>query len=364
MTSQHDNSRRVRVLVADDSAFMRTALTRMIESDPSLQVTATAQTGVEALEKIAALQPDVVTLDVEMPGLNGLETLKRIMKEFPRPVLMVSSLTQEGAETTIEALGIGAFDYVPKQQSFVSLDIIKIRDDLVAKIKAAAESRSKRPVPKVAAAPPVQKAHSTTKIHAPASVVAVGTSTGGPKALQEILPLLPADLPVGVLVVQHMPKGFTGPFARRLDTLCKVTVREAVHDELIEPGVVYIAPAGQHMTVARKTSSKVAIRLSCSPEGTLHRPSVDVMMRSVAEVYRALCVGVIMTGMGADGVQGMQAITDAGGITVGQDEASCTVYGMPRSCAEAGVVQRVASLTQIPEQILEATNYSKRSSHP
>lgn len=358
----HDNPQLVRVLVADDSAFMRTALTRMIESDPALRVSATAQTGLEALEKIAALQPDVVTLDVEMPGLNGLETLKRIMKEFPRPVIMVSSLTQEGAETTIEALGIGAFDYVPKQQSFVSLDIIKIRDELVAKIKAAAESGRRRPAAKATAAPPPPpKTHTAGTFHAPASVIALGTSTGGPKALQEILPLLPADLPVGVLIVQHMPKGFTGPFARRLDTLCKVTVREAAHDDLIEPGVVYIAPAGQHMTVARRTASKVVIRLSLSPEGTLHRPSVDVMMLSVAEVYRALCLGVIMTGMGADGLHGMQAIAGAGGVTLGQDEASCTVYGMPRSCAEAGVVQRVAPLMQIPEQILQATNYSKRA---
>jgi len=361
MNDQHDNPQLVRVLVADDSAFMRTALTRMIESDPSLRVSATAQTGLEALEKIAALQPDVVTLDVEMPGLNGLETLKRIMKEFPRPVLMVSSLTQEGAETTIEALGIGAFDYVPKQQSFVSLDIIKIRDDLVAKIKAAAESKRRRPMAKVTAPPLPPKTYTAGTFHAPASVVALGTSTGGPKALQEILPLLPADLPVAVLVVQHMPKGFTGPFARRLDNLCKVAVREATHDELIEPSVVYIAPAGQHMTVARRTHSKVVIRLSDSPEGTLHKPSVDVTMLSVAEVYRALCMGVIMTGMGADGVQGMQAIAGAGGITLGQDEASCTVYGMPRSCAEAGVVQRVAPLLQIPEQILQATNYRKRA---
>lgn len=361
MNDARENSPVIRVLVADDSAFMRTALTRMIESDVSLRVTATAQNGKEALEKIASLQPDVVTLDVEMPGLNGLETLRHIMKEFPRPVIMVSSLTQEGAETTLEALAIGAFDCVPKQQSFASLDIVKIRDDLIAKIKAAAETAYRRPVARVAAAALTPTIPARTGFHAPPSVIALGTSTGGPKALQEILPLLPADLSVGVLIVQHMPQGFTGPFARRLDNLCQVSVREATHDELIEPGTVYIAPAGQHMTVARRRSSKVAIQLSQFPEGTLHRPSVDVMMLSVAEVFRALCMGVIMTGMGADGVQGMQAIAREGGMTVGQDEASCTVYGMPRSCAEAGVLQRVVPLAQIPQHILLATRYQKRA---
>lgn len=357
MTPNSGNAHLIRVLVADDSAFMRTAITRMIESDSALRVSGTAQTGHEALEKIAALKPDVVTLDVEMPGLNGIETLKRIMKDRPLPVIMVSSLTQEGAETTLEALSLGAFDYVPKQQSFVSLDIVKIRDDLIGKIKAAAESgqrwRARAPGP-AASAPAL---HLPTTEHVPASVVALGTSTGGPKALQEILPMLPNDLGVGVLIVQHMPKGFTGPFARRLDGLCKVTVREAVHEETVDPGVVYIAPAGKHMTVQRRTPSKVAIQLSALPDNLLHIPSVDVMMLSVAKVYQANCLGVIMTGMGADGLQGMQAIARQGGTTLGQDEASCTVYGMPRSCAESGVLQRVVPLQQIPEQILMATRY-------
>ncbi|HUK23311.1 MAG TPA: chemotaxis response regulator protein-glutamate methylesterase [Terriglobales bacterium] len=363
MTLPTDNPRLIRVLVADDSAFMRTAITRMIESDPGMRVASTAQTGQEALDKIAALQPDVVTLDVEMPGLNGLETLKRIMKDSPRPVIMVSSLTQEGAETTLEALGIGAFDYVPKQQSFVSLDIVKIRDDLVAKIRAAAENGRRqfrpRPAKPQPAAPP--KAAAAAHAHPPVNIVALGTSTGGPKALQEILPMLPKDLPVGVLIVQHMPKGFTGPFARRLNGLCKVSVREAAQEEIIEPGAVYIAPAGQHMTVHRHTASKFSLRLSNTPDHVLHIPSVDVMMLSVAETFRSNCLGVIMTGMGADGLQGMEAISRNGGVTVGQDEPTCTVYGMPRSCAEKGILQRVVPLNQIPEQILLATHYRPRT---
>lgn len=355
-------SRPVKVLVADDSAFMRTALTRMIESDPGLRVCGTAQTGNQALEQIPILQPDVVTLDIEMPGLNGLETLKRIMKNMPRPVIMVSSLTSEGAQATLDALSYGAFDCVPKQLSYVSLDIIKIREDLISKVKAAAEVGRRSTAfattrPAITSAP-VELRFTT---HVPPSIIAIGTSTGGPRALQEILPMFPADLPVSVLVVQHMPPGFTGPFARRLDNLCKIAVREAANEEPLQPGVVYIAPAGQHMTVYRRTNSKCSIRLSQFPDHTLHMPSVDVMMLSVAEAYRALSMGIIMTGMGADGLEGMRAILHEGGITLGQDEASCTVWGMPRSCAEADVLQRVVSLRQIPEQILQSLRYRRHN---
>src|SRR5208337_3248397 len=196
--------------------------------------------------------------------------------------------------------------------------------------------------------------------HSVPAVVAIGTSTGGPKALQQILPMLPADLPVGLLIVQHMPLGFTGPFARRLNGLCKIAVQEAAQGDRISPGVAYIAPAGQHATVERQSPSALRIHLSSSPQGTLHIPSVDVTMLSVAESCRALSMGIIMTGMGADGLQGMKAIAHEGGVTLGQDEASCTVYGMPRSCAEAGVLQRVVPLAGIPEQILLATRYRQR----
>lgn len=348
----------IKVLVADDSAFMRTALARMIESDASLHVVGTAQNGLEALEKIGRLQPDVVTLDIAMPGLNGLETLKRVMRDSPRPVIMVSSLTQEGADTTLEALALGAFDYVPKQLSYASLDIVKVRDDLVSKIKAAARSRlyGFRQVPRTEfRSAPV----AATPYHGVPSIVAIGTSTGGPRALQEILPALPQDLPVGVLVVQHMPPGFTGPFAKRLNGLCKVAVHEAEPGMLVERGHVYIAQAGKHMTVCRRTSSQAVLHLSSTPNSTIHKPSVDVMMLSVAETFRSLAMGVIMTGMGADGALGMKAIFQAGGLTVGQDEATCAVYGMPRSCAEMGILKRVVPLPDIPRQILSALAYRK-----
>ena len=362
MPTHLENSRLIRVLVADDSAFMRTALTQMIESDPELRVSATAQNGTEALEKVNFLQPDVVTLDVEMPEMNGLEALRRIMQSSPRPVIMVSSQTSKGAETTLEALACGAFDYVAKQSSFVALDIVNIRDELIAKIKAAAESGRRQPhtpVTTVAASAP--KAVARRAVNITPTIVALGISTGGPKALQEILPMLPADLQVGVLIVQHMPLGFTGPFARRLDDLCQISVCEAENEAPIHPGVAYIAPAGQHMTVYhRPTLGQYSIRLSHTPEKTLHTPSVDVMMRSVAETFRAASMGVIMTGMGSDGLEGMRAIVHEGGVTLGQDEASCAVYGMPRACAEKGLLQKVVSLPHIPEQILHATQYKPR----
>ncbi|HZP63670.1 MAG TPA: chemotaxis response regulator protein-glutamate methylesterase [Terriglobales bacterium] len=352
------SARLTRVLVTDDSAFMRTALTRMIESDPDLRVSDTAQSGVEALEKISATQPDVVTLDVEMPGLDGLETLRRIMKDSPRPVIMVSSLTQEGAETTLEALDIGAFDYVPKQLSYVSLDIIKIRDDLIAKIKAAAETG--RRIHKKPAMPFAGSTISASSTYNTApQIVAIGTSTGGPKALQEILPRFPADFPVPIVIVQHMPPGFTGPFARRLNNLCNVVVREATHDEPVSAGCVYIAPAGRQMTVSRAASAIAKIELSDGPGNALHKPSVDLMMCSVADVFRDRCMGVIMTGMGADGLVGMRAIASAGGFTVGQEESTCVVYGMPRCCAEAGLLRRVAPLTDLPAVVMQATRYRK-----
>jgi len=360
MNDSRVSPRLIRVLVTDDSAFMRTALTRMIESDPELRVSDTAQTGAEALQKISVNPPDVVTLDVEMPGLDGLETLRRIMAECPRPVIMVSSLTQEGAETTLEALDIGAFDYVPKQLSYVSLDIINIRDDLIAKIRAAAEVGKRiHKKPGVASAASPTSAPSTFTIVP--EIVAIGTSTGGPKALQQILPSLPADLPVPVLIVQHMPPGFTGPFARRLNNLCRISVREATQGDSVSAGCVYIAPAGRQMTILRATSASPRIELSDFPENALHKPSVDVMMCSVAGIFRDRCMGIIMTGMGADGLEGMRAIANAGGLTVGQDEHSCTVYGMPRCCAEAGILRRVVPLNDLPPVLLQATRYRKHA---
>ena len=365
MDTELSNSQ-VRVLIVDDSAFMRTVLARMVGSDPSLWVVGTAASGSEALQKIVSLDPDVITLDVQMPGLDGLQTLRRIQAEFPRPVIMVSSTTLKDAESTLSALAAGAFDYVPKQLSATSLDILDIRDDLVAKIKAAAESRrSKEQASKEHAIlprkPPQPVTMPITRASSSVSaIVVMGISTGGPTALEEILPTLPGDLPVPILLVQHMPVGFTAPFANRLNNLCAISVREASQGEILQPGVVYLAPAGSHMTVHRPTNARTLICLTPSkPDIRLHIPSADVTMQSVASVFHSQAMGVIMTGMGSDGAQGMSAIHREGGFTLGQDELSCTVYGMPRACAEMGILDRVVPLSQIPREILRATRYRK-----
>jgi two-component system, chemotaxis family, protein-glutamate methylesterase/glutaminase len=353
-----ENSR-TRVLIVDDSAFMRTALASMVDSDPELHVVATAADGNDALKKVPAFDPDVVMLDMQMPGMDGLQTLREIMKRFPRPVIMVSSVTSRGADATLNALEAGAFDYLPKQLSNSSLDITHLRGDLIRKIKAAAQSwqvrEEKFPPRKVSSAMISSPSHNSVP-----AIVAIGVSTGGPKALSEILPRFPADLPVPIVIVQHMPFGFTGPLAARLNNLSPIFISEAAHGDAIRPGTVYVAPAGSHLTVARGTAETV-IRLSKMPEGQEHTPSIDVMMQSVASVYGSQAMGVIMTGMGSDGAQGMKAIHQKGGLTVGQDKESCAVYGMPRICAEMEVLDRIVPLSQIPEEILQATQYSKAS---
>lgn len=350
----------VRVLIVDDSAFMRTALTRMIAAEPEFEVIGTARDGSDALAKIASLNPDVVTLDIQMPGLDGLATLRCIMNQFPRPVIMVSSVTEHDANATFTALGAGAFDYIPKQMSETSLDIHHIREDLVAKIRAAAHSR--KPAPSETPKKPSRSAAEyDSAVSTAAAIVVMGASTGGPKALEEILPLLPQDLAIPILIVQHMPSGFTAAFAKRLNSMCSVEVREATHDEPIVPGVVYVAPAGMHMTVHRGPDLQGFISLGFKPELHLHMPSVDVTMKSVAQHFRNLAMGVILTGMGTDGAEGMKAIHMQGGFTIAQDEESCAVYGMPRACAELGAVARVVPLGRISSQILEATRYRKRA---
>src|SRR5579871_2061502 len=268
MNQSPTSQRTVRVLIVDDSAFMRTALARMVASEAGFEVAATACSGSDALEKISSLDPDVVTLDVEMPGLDGLGTLRCIMNRFPRPVIMVSAATENNAEMTFGALSAGAFDYIPKRLSATSLEIAHIRSDLVTKIRAAAHARRSHPAIPNSRKPPrpahVGSADATTE--AP-EIVVIGTSTGGPKALQEILPRFRRDLPVPLLIVQHMPAGFTAPFAQRLNTLCSITVREATNRELVRPGVAYIAPSGTHLRVQRRLSdSQTIVCLNPHPE--------------------------------------------------------------------------------------------------
>ena len=348
----------VRVLIVDDSAFMRAALTRMIQSEAGFQVVGAASSGADALSKIPALDPEVVTLDVHMPGMDGLQTLRCIMNRFPRPVIMVSAVTEKDAEITFNALSAGAFDYVPKQMSPSSLEIAHIRADLIAKIRAASLAAANNLLgrkPPRSAAPARQFSLPVTP-----AIVAIATSTGGPRALEQILPRFPADFPLPILIVQHMPAGFTRTFAQRLRSLCAIDVHEALSGELVQPGKVCICPAGLHMRVRRPAPAAPAvISLDRDPSNALHIPSADVLMESVAQVYRNRSLGVIMTGMGSDGAHGMQAIYRQGGFTIGQDEATCIVYGMPKACADLGVLSRVVPLLEIPGEILQAARRRK-----
>jgi two-component system chemotaxis response regulator CheB len=338
-----------RVLVVDDSAFMRTALRRMIESDPALQVVDTAVDGVDALQKALDLRPDVITMDIEMPRMTGLEALSRIMELAPCPVIMVSAFTQAHAEATIEALCRGACDFLSKDLSCTSLDIIRIKDELIAKCKAAA-SQKRRPPQPIPIAPSARMVPHIVYNFAVPRIVCIGTSTGGARALQQILPMLPAEFPAPVVIVQHMPSGFTAPFASRLDSLCSNHVKESEPNEPLLPGVIYIARAGQQLRVLRRGSA-VSAHMSMMPANTPHIPSVDILMLSAAEQFAQHAMGVILTGMGNDGQQGMAAIHSAGGYTLAEDERSCTVYGMPRACAESGVLHNVLPLDEIPGEI-------------
>ena len=379
------NSKKTTVFVADDSSFMRAALTRMIESDEELSVIGTARNGLEALAKISSLQPDVVTLDIDMPGMDGFEILKRVMSDLPRPIIVVSSIARGGAQATLEALELGAFDCVAKNLNYASEDVMKVQEELVNKIKAAAAAktlaeflptRSYSPGRFNAAAglgrnragtqvsstatPPFSNGGgvpSRTEKFAHRSVpaiIAIGTSTGGPRALQTILSGLPATLPTPVVVVQHMPSGFIEPLVGRLNQLIALEVRQAEEGEPLLPGYVYLAPSGRHLTFRRLNQRAIVGHLSPLPGNLRHIPSVDIMMLSAAKVFQSATMGIILSGMGNDGAEGMQAIFQQGGYTLGQDQASCAVYGMPRACEERGILRESVSLSEIANRILAA----------
>ena len=355
----------IRALIVDDSAFMRKALTNMLQTDREIEVVATARNGDEALDKIFKLKPDLVTLDVEMPGMNGLEVLKIIMEQMPLPVLIVSSLTSEGAQTTLEALDLGAIDFIPKSLADVSLNILKIKDDLITKIKAIAHKRPSF-LNKAGQECPAYRTHRLDRrdfltpswqkkknfIHHKVGVVAIGTSTGGPKALQELLSPLPADFPTGIVIVQHMPAAFTGPFAQRLDQLCAIKVKEAEPGDTIQSGLALLAPGNLHMKVVRKKATEVNLELTPYPGNLPYCPSVDIMMASVAEVYPGRCIGVILTGMGHDGRDGVLRIKQSQGKTLAQDEDSCVVFGMPKAAIETGAIDKVVSLSEMPGELI------------
>ncbi|MEE8352955.1 MAG: chemotaxis response regulator protein-glutamate methylesterase [Dehalococcoidales bacterium] len=340
----------VKVLIVDDSSFARLSITRQLTADPEIDVVGVARNGIEALEKMKALVPNVVTLDIEMPRMDGLQTLSHIMAEQPTPVVMLSSLTGEGTATTIRALELGAVDYYLKSSPASPVEPLGLNDSLVTKVKMAARvsgsklrmlAHTAKPRRVARTAPPRSPAP-------PKKTIVIGSSTGGPSALYEVLPNLPANIPASMLVVQHMPPSFTRSLAERLDQLSEVQVREASTGDRLVAGQVLVAPGDYHMAV----SPDGRIRLTQDAPVLGLRPAVDITMKSAASVYGADTIGVILTGMGSDGTKGAAAIRSAGGKVTTQDEASCVVYGMPRSVVESGNSDTAVTLPRMAREIL------------
>jgi two-component system chemotaxis response regulator CheB len=341
----------VKVLIVDDSAVIRQLLSMLLSEDPEIEVVGTAGDPLIARDRIKALNPDVVTLDVEMPNMDGVTFLRKIMALRPMPVVMVSSLTQAGAETTLEALEIGAVDFVAKPTGDVAGGLTEIASELQAKVKSAARARvGARPVPEaVRAKKPVRAAWSG---RASERLIAIGASTGGVEALKTLLMNMPAVCPP-VVITQHMPPRFTAAFAERLNRECPMRVSEAAHNDFIEPNHVYIAPGAHHLEVVR-SGGHFRCSLNDGPPVSGHRPSVDVLFRSVAQVAGRSAIGAILTGMGRDGAEGLLAMRQAGAMTFGQDETSSLIYGMPRVAFERGAVVQQRPLSDIADAIMDA----------
>jgi two-component system chemotaxis response regulator CheB len=342
---------RIRVLVVDDSLFMRAAIKKTLEAAGTFEVIGQAKDGEEAVARVNALMPDVVTMDFNMPKMNGAEAVRAIMKSRPTPVIMFSAHTRQGARETFDALAAGAIDFVTKPSGEVSADLSAIAEDLIGKLTAAANSRPRQalslqaPAP---ATPPVTKiAPRSTQPPAGPRVVVIAISTGGPAALSQLIPALPGDTRFATLIVQHMPAQFTAALAERLDSLSAVTVREAVDGDIPRPGLVLIAPGDKHLEVADDGS----LRLTDGPLVNGCRPAADITMVSAARVYGRRCVGVVMTGMGKDGAAGATAIKRADGKTLAQDKETSVIFGMPRAAIEAGVVDEVVPLDDIPSRL-------------
>jgi two-component system chemotaxis response regulator CheB len=333
----------IRVLVVDDSALMRKLIPQILETDSSIQVVGTAMDGNFGLKKIEELKPQVITLDLEMPGMGGLDMLKEIMRRHRIPVIVVSSHSTKGASVTLKALSMGAFDFVAKPGEG-SMHMQAVTMELISKIKAAAQSRGIpiRANADFATPAPQPKGKPGTKI-TPTRIVAIALSTGGPQALQYLLSQLPADFPGSIVVVQHMPEGFTDMFARRLDECCALHVKEAQSGDLLLAGRVMICPGNRHLKVKRMPLGNVAVLNEDSPVNG-HRPSADVMFQSAAEQFGDQVLGVLMTGMGEDGARGLGLIKAAGGMTIAQGEQSCVVFGMPKVAIERGHAMRVVEL--------------------
>jgi two-component system chemotaxis response regulator CheB len=344
---------RIRVLVVDDSAFMRRVIQNMIEMDPEMCVAGSAKNGLDALKKAKELNPDVITLDVEMPVMDGLTALKKLLQQDNYAVIMVSSHTQKGKSATIKALELGAFDFISKPSNVFSMPSEEMRTELAEKIRLAFRNRRQgRGIEKAVGKTVPLAVGSAETASELQYLIAIGVSTGGPRALSSIMPMFPADLPAAILVVQHMPKGFTRSLASRLNEISYLTVKEAADNDVLRPGIVYIAPGSHHLTI-KSDGRKARIALSDQPPLGGFRPSVDVMMRSIADSDLTDIIAVIMTGMGSDGTKGLIELKEKKKpYIIAQDESTSIVFGMPKVAIESGVVNEVAPLKEIPSRIM------------
>jgi two-component system chemotaxis response regulator CheB len=337
-----------RVLVVDDSAYVRKVVTQMLSRSPFLEVVGTARDGEEALDQVAALNPDVVTCDLIMPNLDGVGFVTQQMARKPLPIVIVSVASESG-ELVLNALDAGAVDFIQKPTALASDRLMEMTQDLVAKVKAASTARLRIGAK---GSPPVIGA-SPLRARGAADIVVLGISTGGPQALRSLIPQLPGDLPVPVAVVLHMPIGYTELYARKLDEMSSLTVSEAGEGAEVRPGCVLIAPAGRHLSFRRTERGTVVTHLDVRPLDTPHRPSVDVLFQSAAEAYSGRVLGIVMTGMGDDGREGSAWIKAKGGTIFTESEESCVVYGMPRAIVDAGLSDRVVGLESMAAAILE-----------
>ena len=364
------NNNKIKVLIVDDSALIRAILTEIINQTDDLEVIGVARDPIVAREKIRELKPDVITLDIEMPNMDGLEFLEKLMRLHPLPVLMVSTLTEKGSTAALRALELGAIDFIAKPKVDIKNQLEAYADEITSKIRMIAQAKIR---PRPPAHNLTQKAKpskinnnksstykssnyksSNYKSIANQTLLVIGASTGGTEAIKEILLEMPADCPP-ILIVQHMPPGFTKSYAARLDTLCEISVREAVHGERILPGHAYLAPGDYHLSIGR-TSTHYICNVTQDPEVNRHRPAVDVLFNSVAALTKGNALGIILTGMGKDGAAGMRRMHDVGCKNLAQDEASCVVFGMPKEAIAQGGVDEIVPLEKMAERILDLLN--------
>jgi two-component system chemotaxis response regulator CheB len=343
------STRRIRVLIVDDSALVRSLLAQIVAAERDMEVVGVARDPVIARTLVRELDPDVITLDVEMPRMNGLEFLERLMRLRPTPVVMISSATQSGADATLRALELGAVDFVAKPRLGIAEGVGRTAAEIAAKIRAA--SRSRLRAPRDADAPASRSPLASPGVSVNERIICIGASTGGTEAVREMLEIFPADCP-GTLVTLHMPPEFTRRFAARLDGLCRITVKEAQDGERVLPGHAYIAPGGRHLALAR-SGRAYAVRITEDPPVNRHRPSVDVLFEGAARLAGGDALGVLLTGMGKDGARGLLRMREAGGWTIAQDEATSVVFGMPREAIELGAARQVLPIGAIAPALFE-----------